>query len=138
MGVQVHIGSTLESVDRRAPREVAPRTARTFAEERAKVKGIGILTPRLAWLADLVAKGWSYKKCAGAMGIAEMSVKVYASDILNRVGVASRSEFMVYWRRERFANWIKQYGSQIPFAALSDLSAIFDPENEANKQRWLD
>lgn len=135
MGVQVQIGSTLGAFETRAARVVRARALK--ASYRSRSRHCMTLTPRLERLADLMARGYSYKECASRMEITEGTAKSMGSDVLTRLGLSGQAALRAWWYRREFRKWAAKFGGQLSDDAMKELAVLFD-SSEAQKDRWLD
>ena len=79
-----------EALDRALARDAAQRTARVEADQlRARV---GSLTARERQVFEFVTAGLLNKQIAGAMNIAERTVKLYRARLMEKLGVGSAAE----------------------------------------------
>ena len=100
-------GDTLvEAVQRALARDASQREARQEADElRARFAS---LTPREREVFDHVTAGLLNKQIAGAMPIAERTVKLHRARLMEKLGVASAAELGRLAERLR---WLSEGGS---------------------------
>jgi DNA-binding NarL/FixJ family response regulator len=77
--------------------QLSPRvTARLLHEIRAPEKTLELLTERETEVLELLAQGKSNKEISRTLDIAEQTVKSHVSHILDKFGVASRTQAALY------------------------------------------
>lgn len=76
---------------------VAARLVDSLAEGRASEADE--LTPRESEVLDLIARGFSNKRIALELGVAEKTVKTHVSHVLAKLGVADRTQAALYATR---------------------------------------
>lgn len=104
---------------------------------RSVVRTPGYLPPRSEQLSILLARGWSMKRCATEMKITENTVRVMASEIYFRLGIAGRDELIRARMSGQFAEWASRWGGLIPTDAIRELGEIFGNSGQG-AERWLD
>jgi DNA-binding NarL/FixJ family response regulator len=77
---------------------VAARLVERLAEDRGD-DGYENLTAREREVLDLIARGFSNKRIAQELGIAEKTVKTHVGNLLGKLGVADRTQAAVYATR---------------------------------------
>jgi len=76
-----------------AVRRPAPGSGLRLAAE-------GVLTPRQTAVVELLARGWTNREIADALGISLDGAKWHVAEVLSRLGAGSRVEVARWWRRE--------------------------------------
>ena len=79
---------------------VAARLVERLADERGG-DSYESLTAREREVLDLIARGFSNKRIALELGIAEKTVKTHVGNVLGKLGVADRTQAAVYATRHR-------------------------------------
>ena len=79
---------------------VAARLVERLGDERA-ADSYENLTAREREVLDLIARGFSNKRIALELGIAEKTVKTHVGNVLGKLGVADRTQAAVYATRHR-------------------------------------
>jgi len=77
-----------------APAVLAAAEERRAEEALGQIDPRGLLPPRLRRVARLAAKGWSYERIAGELGLSEATIKSYLHETYEVLRVAGRDELM--------------------------------------------
>ena len=80
---------------------VAARLVERLADDDDEHDQLQSLTPREREVLDLIGRGFSNKRIALELGLAEKTVKTHVTHVLGKLGVADRTQAALYATRQR-------------------------------------